>query len=96
MAAATSRYAKTQQLLTQQLLDGVPLSDLGLRLSCRGQRVELMDDEGHVVASIAARAGAQELGALFGAVLSHGRNVGRREAFAAMRARLGDRLGACE
>lgn len=96
MAAATSRYANTRRLLTQQLLDGVPLSDLGLTLSCRGQRVELMDDQCHVVASIAARAGAQELGALFGAVLLHARNVGRREAFAAMRARLADRPGACE
>lgn len=83
MDAATSRSVSTQRLL-----DGLPLSAFGLRHRVRGRRVELIDHEARVVASVSTHAGVEELGSLCGAMLALARGVGRREALAAVRARL--------
>lgn len=83
MDAATS-----QSVSTQRLLEGLPLAGLGLRHRSRGRRIELIDRQARVVASVSVRVGVEELGSLCGAMLELAREVGRREALTAVRARL--------
>lgn len=90
MGAATTRHASTPRTPPDRALAQVAGK---LRLKRRGRTVHVEDEQGREIAACNVDAGDAEIQRLCEALLSHGRALGRREAFTIVRTRLDAREG---